>query len=205
ALLCDVPNAGASAAALAAALRPYLNAPGARSFVEQVAWADSRLVLAENMNMRVDKMCMAMSVEARAPFQDISVVEMGYRFPVGYKLGGDFKRVLKDAVRDLVPESILKRPKWGFNPPASDWLRTNLRPLVDTLLTRERVEAAGVFRPEMVTAVRQAHIVERKYELWSLWTALVFHLWHAIYIDESFKLDDEFTPARLVAITDPII
>ncbi|MBL8133108.1 MAG: asparagine synthase (glutamine-hydrolyzing) [Anaerolineae bacterium] len=205
ALLCNVPNAGASAAALAAALRPYLSAPGARSFVEQVAWADSRLVLAENMNMRVDKMCMAMSVEARAPFQDLSVVEMGYRFPVGYKLGGDFKRVLKDAVRDLVPESILKRPKWGFNPPASDWLRTNLRPLVDTLLTRERVEAAGVFRPEMVAAVRQAHIVERKYELWSLWTALVFHLWHAIYIDESFKLDDGFTPARLVAITDPIV
>ncbi|MBK8020245.1 MAG: asparagine synthase (glutamine-hydrolyzing) [Chloroflexi bacterium] len=200
-LLRSIPDAGASADALAAVLKSYLNAPGAHSFVERIAWADGRLVLAENMNMRVDKMCMAMSVEARAPFQDLSVVELGYRLPVEYKLGGDSKRVLKDALRGLVPENVLHRPKWGFNPPASDWMRNVLRPLIETLLTPERVAAVGVFRPETIQAVRQAHIVERKYEMWSLWTALVFHLWHAIYIEESFKLDKDFTPDHLVDMT----
>jgi len=175
----------ASASALDRVLRPYLDAPGADEFVERVAWADSRLALAENMNMRVDKMCMAVSVEARAPFQDQAVVELAYRLPVSYKLGGDFKRVLKDAVRGLVPESILSRPKWGFNPPASDWMRTILRPLIESTLTPERVEAVGIFRRESVAQVVHAHLVERKYELWSVWTALVFHLWYALYIDQT--------------------
>lgn len=189
ALLRDLPSAGDSAAALAAVLAPYLDAPGARSFVERAAWADSRLVLAESMNMRVDKMAMAASVEARAPFQDRALVELAYRLPERYKLGGDFKRVLKDAVRGLVPEATLTRPKWGFNPPASDWLRTSLRPLVEATLTRERVEAAGVFRYEAVAAAVQTHIHERGYALWPVWTALVFHLWHGLYIDGSISAD----------------
>src|SRR6185436_12776930 len=151
-------------------------------------------------NMRVDKMCMAMSIEARAPFQSRAVAELAYHLPQSYKLGGDFKRVLKDAVRGLVPESILQRPKWGFNPPASDWMRTILRPLIDATLTRERVEAAGVFRPDTIEAIKRAHLDEHKYELWSLWTAFIFQLWHGIYIDQSVHLDDGFTPARLFDI-----
>mgnify|MGYP000340492204 CR=1 FL=1 len=52
-------------------------------------------------------------------------------------------------------------------------------------LTPERVEAVGIFRRESVAQVVHAHLVERKYELWSVWTALVFHLWYALYIDQT--------------------
>lgn len=199
-LLKTLKSASDSAAILTGILRPHLAAQGSRSFVEQVAWADGRLVLAENMNMRVDKMCMAMSVEARAPFQDVSVAELAYRLPVSYKLGGDFKRILKDAMHGIVPDNILKRPKWGFNPPISDWMRTILRPLIESTLTRERVEAVGIFRPETVEAVKKAHLYEHKYELWSVWTTLIFHLWYGLYIDQSIQPDDRFTPSHLYEI-----
>jgi asparagine synthase (glutamine-hydrolysing) len=178
-----------SESALARILRPWLDAPGARDSVQRVAWADARLVLAENMNMRVDKMCMAVSVEARAPFQDTAVVDLAYRLPTAYKLGGDFKRVLKDALRGLMPESVLSRPKWGFNPPASGWLRGLLRPLVQTTLTRERVEAAGLFRPETVERVVRAHLDEGQYEMWSVWALLSIQLWHALYIEQSLPIE----------------
>ena len=146
--------------------------------------------------MRVDKMSMAMSMEARAPLEDHLLVELALRLPLEYKLrDGDFKRVLKDAVRDLVPPSILERPKWGFFPPISNWLRTIFRPLVDRYLSRDYVAAVGWFDPDAVQRIVHAHIVERKYELWPLYTLLVFHIWHALYIDGSLHLDHKLVPS----------
>jgi asparagine synthase (glutamine-hydrolysing) len=165
-----------------------------------VGYAEMRLRLAENHNMRVDKMSMAMSVEARSPLQDYRLAELALTIPLSHKLRrGDFKRVLKDAFAHRIPREVLTRPKWGFTPPASEWLRTALRPLVETILSPERVAAVGVFRPESISRLVHAHIVERRYELWALWSSLVFHLWHALYIDGSLTLDHPLTPAELYA------
>lgn len=189
---------GGSADALSSGLRAVLAEPNTPHFADRIAYADLRVALAENMNMRVDKMSMAMSVESRAPLQDYKLVELALRLPLNYKLRrGDFKTIFKDALGTSIPQEILKRPKWGFNPPASDWLRTILRPLVETTLTPERVAAAGVFRPEAVSGLIQAHVVERKYEMWPLWTALVFHLWHGLYIDGSLTLDHKLNASDL--------
>jgi asparagine synthase (glutamine-hydrolysing) len=103
--------------------------------------------------------------------------------PLEYKLrNGDFKRVFKDAVRDLIPPPILQRPKWGFAPPTSEWLRTVFRPLVDEYLSVERLSAGGFFRAEAVRALVEAHWSKRSYALWTIWPILIFQLWHAIYI-----------------------
>jgi asparagine synthase (glutamine-hydrolysing) len=186
--------------ALARWLRQVLAEPRSPHFADRIAYADLRVALAENMNMRVDKMSMAMSVEARAPLQDYRLVELALRLPLSYKLRrGDFKTIFKDALRTSIPQDILKRSKWGFNPPASDWMRTILRPLIEQTLTRERLAEAGVFRPEAVERLIQAHIVERKYEMWPLWTALVFHLWHGLYIDGSLTLDHALSASELYA------
>jgi len=93
---------------------------------------------------------------------------------------------------------VLNRPKWGFFPPASEWLRTVLRPLVDKYLAPDRVEAAGVFNSSGVSHLVNRHIVERQYELWPVWSLLTFHLWHALYIEGSLTLDHQITPAELV-------
>jgi asparagine synthase (glutamine-hydrolysing) len=156
--------------------------------------------LAEDSNMRVDKMTMLMSTEARAPFEDHHLIDLAFSLPLSHKLRqGDVKRVLKEAVRDLIPAEILERPKWGFTPPTSEWLRTTLRPLVETYLAPERIEAVGVFQPKAITALIDAHIHRRQYEVWALWPVLVFHLWHALYIDRSLTLDRRLPPADLLA------
>jgi asparagine synthase (glutamine-hydrolysing) len=177
-------------------LRPILAAPETAHFADRIAFASLNWWIAEDSNMRVDKMSMAMSMEARAPLEDHLLVELALRLPLEYKLrDGDFKRVLKDAVRDLVPPSILERPKWGFFPPISNWLRTIFRPLVDRYLSRDYVAAVGWFDPDAVQRIVHAHIVERKYELWPLYTLLVFHIWHALYIDGSLHLDHKLVPS----------
>jgi asparagine synthase (glutamine-hydrolysing) len=200
-LLANEALAAAAPASIAHAVRPLLAASHSRYFADRMAYTAVRLPLAEHYgNLRVDRMSMAMSVEARSPMQDYRFVEMAMQLPLEYKLrNGDCKRVLKDAVRDLVPGDVLRRPKWGFNPPASEWLRTTLLPLVQQVLTPERVAEAGFFRPEAVARLVHEHVVERKYELWTVWTALVFHLWYGLYIDRSITLDHKLAPADLYA------
>lgn len=199
-LMRDGALAARAGAVVGDSLRPLLNAPHVDHFAERIAYTSLRRWVAEDSNMRVDKMSMLMSVEARAPFQDPELVNLALRLPLAYKLrGGDVKRVLKDAVRDIVPAPVLERPKVGFAPPTSKWLRGALRPLVDTYLSREYVEAVGLFDPQAVAERVEAHLTHQRYELWTVYPLLVFHIWHALYVDGSLTLSDALTPERLLA------
>jgi asparagine synthase (glutamine-hydrolysing) len=181
-------------------LLPYLQHPDVQHFAERISYASLNLWLPEDSNMRVDKMAMLMSIEARAPLEDHHLAEWALSLPLTAKLRqGDFKRVYKDAIADLVPESILQRPKWGFTPPMSDWLRTVLRPLVQRVLAPEYVAQVGVFDVGAVQRIVHEHITEHKYRLKPLWTLFVFHLWHALYIDESVLLDGKISADDLRA------
>ncbi|HLA45397.1 MAG TPA: asparagine synthase (glutamine-hydrolyzing), partial [Aggregatilineales bacterium] len=107
-----------------------------KNMLDRIAYARLRLWLAEDNNMRVDKISMAMSIEVRSPFEDHEMVDFGLSVPLKNKLPDGGKAVLKDAVADLIPEESIKRAKWGFEPPMSEWLRTIFRPLVDTYLSK---------------------------------------------------------------------
>jgi len=199
ALLRDTALAAGAEAAVAGTLTDLLAAPCTPHFADRIAFTSLRRWVAEDSNMRVDKMSMLMSTEARAPFQDPALVDLAYRLPLAYKLrDGDFKRVLKDAVRGLVPDAVLDRPKRGFAPPSSDWLRGALRPLVETYLSMEYVESVGVFNPREVSRRVHQHLHHESYELWTVYPLLVFHLWHALYIDGVHSLDGNMSAARLL-------
>lgn len=205
-LLSDATLARRAPDIVNADLRSQLAQPGARCFTDRIAYANLRRIVAENFNMRVDKMSMAMSAETRAPYEDYELVDLALSLPLEYKLrNGDFKAVLKDAVRDLVPSTVLSRPKWGFNSPQSKWLRGPLRSLTEKMLAPERVAAAGFFDPKAVQRVVHAHIHEGRYEMWAVWSLLVFHLWYALYIDQSVTLEQKLTPAELHTPLSPAI
>jgi asparagine synthase (glutamine-hydrolysing) len=198
-LLADPKLAGGAYPLIAGIIGPLLDSPRTRHFADRVAFTSLNLWLAEDSNMRVDKMSMAMSIESRAPFEDHELAALALSIPLSYKLrNGDFKSILKTAVADLVPQEILSRPKWGFFPPASDWLRTVLRPLVETYLAPDRIAAAGIFRPEAVSRLVESHIVKREYQLWPLWTLFVFQIWHALYIEGSLTLPYKIAPTDLL-------
>ena len=185
-LLASVPHDQA----MIAALDDWLGAPQTPHFADRIAYASLAWWIPEDSNMRVDKMCMAMSLESRAPLEDHRLVEWALRLPLQHKLrDGDFKRVFKDAVRDLLPAEVLSRPKWGFTPPMSDWLRTIYRPLLERWLSPSYVAQVGVCQPQAVARLVDEHLNKRGYHLKVLWALLTFHLWHALFIDGSLRLD----------------
>src|SRR5204862_3158183 len=80
--------------------------------------------LPELLLMRLDKIAMASSVEGREPFLDHELVEFVLALPPRMKFrGGQGKYVLREAVRGMLPQEIVERPKQGFGTPMAEWLR----------------------------------------------------------------------------------
>jgi asparagine synthase (glutamine-hydrolysing) len=89
-----------------------------------MTYADLRHRLPELLLMRVDKMSMAVALEARVPFLDHKFVALAMSIPTEVKLrGGVSKAILKQAVRGLIPDEIIDRPKQGFGMPVREWLQ----------------------------------------------------------------------------------
>ncbi len=103
-------------------------------------YADLSLYLVDDILVKVDRMAMATSLETRAPFLDVDVMELAFSMPGHLKIrDGERKFVLKQAMKGLVPERILHRKKQGFSIPLKNWLRDELQPLMRDLLSAERV------------------------------------------------------------------
>lgn len=98
-----------------------------KSALHWMTYLDLRLRLPELLLMRVDKMTMGTSIEARVPFLDHKVVSLALSMPSAAKtLGGVPKRILKTAVTGLLPDDVIHRRKQGFSVPVGDWVMSRL-------------------------------------------------------------------------------
>jgi len=134
--------------------------------------------LADDILVKADRASMAASLELRAPYLDTAVVEFAARLPWRLKVSWTrTKVILKRALRGVVPEEILRRPKKGFGIPVAAWIRGPLRPLFEELLSEKSLREAGVFDPPAVRALLQTHLDGRADLRKPLWTLLMFQLW----------------------------
>jgi len=134
--------------------------------------------LCDDILVKADRASMAASLEVRAPFLDTEVVEYALRLPSRYKLGVfETKRVLRRALRGLVPEAILRRPKKGFGIPVAAWIRGPWRPLFEDLFARPSLERSGVLDARAARAVLDRHLSGREDLRKPLFTLAAFLLW----------------------------
>src|SRR2546428_10042030 len=114
--------------------------------------------LAELLLMRVDKITMASSVEARVPFLDHALVEFTMRLPTDLKIrGGRTKYLLKKAMTGLLPEEIIHRPKQGFGAPVKEWLRGELYGEAFSAVIPSRLRQANILGYDPVGRLVLAH------------------------------------------------
>jgi asparagine synthase (glutamine-hydrolysing) len=151
------------------AIRPihdrFLKNAWETSNLNWMSYLDLNLRLPELLLMRVDKMTMGVSLEGRVPFLDHKFVELAMSIPENMKTrDGNLKRVLKNAVRGLIPDQIIDRKKQGFGVPVHEWL-------FDKLGDRARAEI-GQFCSETnlldPAGVRELHEKKRHTSLWYL-------------------------------------
>jgi asparagine synthase (glutamine-hydrolysing) len=134
--------------------------------------------LLDDILFKVDRASMYSSLEVRAPFLDVEVVELLNSLPESMKrpaAGG--KWLLKELMRGKLPDTIIIRPKKGFGIPLSGWLRGPLRPLCEELLSPEAIRAGGLFNVACIEQLKRQHFTRKANHRKLLWTLMVFQMW----------------------------
>jgi asparagine synthase (glutamine-hydrolysing) len=182
----DLLAAGVSAepASLAAyrnVMQTWESAPG--GLLQRLLYTDIKTYLVELL-MKQDNMSMAASIESRVPFLDHLLVEFAINIPQRFQVGGlAGKRILKKAVEDLLPHSILYRPKLGFPTPWSGWLAGPSLDRIESLLTEPRAARRGLFNPAMVRRLFEEHRTKYRDHYDRLWRLLNLELWFRVFLE----------------------
>lgn len=144
----------------------------------QQQYVDVKTYLADDIMTKVDRMSMAVSLEAREPLLDYRIVEFALNLPPQMKLNGSrTKSILRNAVKRLVPDLVLEKPKQGFSIPMKHWLRTSLKPMMLDLLSKDSLNHHGYFDHQVVSKWIQEHLDGRVNHSHRLWSLMVFELW----------------------------
>jgi len=115
----------------------YHETSQADDYLTQAMYVDSKSQLADQLLMKVDKMSMASSLEARCPLLDHKLIEFVRKLPTEMKISNmGSKLILRKALIDLLPTEIMERPKQGFEVPLRKWLREDVEDCVHELLLR---------------------------------------------------------------------
>lgn len=151
---------------------------GARDELDALIYQDLRLRLPELLLMRVDKLTMANSIEARVPFLDHELVELAMAVPRDEKIrDGIGKHVLKRAVSELLPPELVWRPKQGFGTPVSQWFRGELGDQLDRQLKTGAINETGWLDAERVRQLLDLHRSGRAERSFQLWNVLNLSAW----------------------------
>lgn len=141
---------------------------------------DTLNILPDDFLTKVDRASMAVSLETRAPFLDPQVFEFAWRLPLEWRIGpGTGKLLLREALRGLVPEGIIDRPKQGFAIPVGAWLKGPLRPWAESLLDERRLRAEGFLSPGPIRRKWAEHLAGTHDRQSEIWAAVVFQEWLA--------------------------
>jgi asparagine synthase (glutamine-hydrolysing) len=178
-------------------------ATDARDFGEATLGVDAALYLPDDLLVKVDIASMAHALEARSPFLDHELMEFAATMPFDLKIRGRVKKyILKRALGNLLPQTILHRPKMGFGVPIDRWLRGELRELLADTLLSPRALGRGYFTAAVVRRMVDEHVRGRASWHYLLWTLLMLELWHRTHIDGDGERGRRGVPAVAAPTTD---
>jgi asparagine synthase (glutamine-hydrolysing) len=156
--------------------------PGA-DLLQKMTYLELKNRLAELLLMRVDKMTMRNSVEARVPFLDVDLVEFAIALPPEMKVrNGQGKYLLKKAVSRLLPKEIIDRPKQGFSAPVSEWFREELGERARREIRSSSLAERGLLDYDAIDDLWRAHRAGRGDWAFQLWNIYNVSAWHDYWI-----------------------
>jgi asparagine synthase (glutamine-hydrolysing) len=158
---------------------------GNRGDIDKSLYVDVKSYLVDNILTKVDRMSMGVSLETRVPLIDKELVELAFSMPESLKVAkGTTKVLLKRVAARHIPSNCVYRPKEGFSIPIKHWLGTQFRPLLDGLLSRERIESEGLFQWETIHRLKQGHLSGAENHSHILWSLIVFQAWRDKWLDQ---------------------
>jgi len=152
--------------------------------VDRGLYTDVHTYMVDDILTKVDRMSMAVSLEAREPLLDHRLLEFAATVPTSLKIkNGRGKYLLRKALEKKVPREILERGKQGFEAPIGEWLRGPLAPMAESLLSDGTLRDRGIFNDREVTRLWTEHRDGRADHRHRLWQLMMLELWFRQFID----------------------
>ena len=149
------------------------------SALRRILYFDQTSWLPDNLLERGDRMTMAASLEARMPFMDHELAAFVSALPDACRVRGlQTKWILREAMKRLLPEAILKRPKVGFRVPVNEWFRGPMRAYLYDHLVSVDSKTREYYRHEALEKILQEHMQGRQNHEKLLWSLLTLEIWH---------------------------
>jgi asparagine synthase (glutamine-hydrolysing) len=154
-------------------------------------YVDLKSYLTDNCLVKVDRMSMAASLEARVPLLDKDLVELAFLIPDKFKVAnGKTKILLKRLAAQRIPADCVYRPKEGFSIPIKNWLNNELRPLMEDFLNDKRVKEEGIFQTGTIERLKREHASGLANHSHVIWSLIVFQAWRRQWLEAKTALSD---------------
>lgn len=152
--------------------------------LDRVLAVDVKSYLPHDLLVKMDIATMANSLEARSPFLDHKVMEFAARLPRNLKVRGrTLKYLLRKYAERLLPPAAMNRRKMGFGVPVGEWMRGEMRPLLEDTLLSKRAIQRGYFQPDAIRRFIGEHVEGRHDHSFRLWSLLWLELWRREFLD----------------------
>ena len=146
--------------------------------LNQLLYVDAKTFLLDDNLVKVDRMTMINSLEARVPLLDHELVEKVAMMPPRVKTRLlETKILLRKAVRNLLPSKIRKGKKKGFTPPLPHWIRGELKPLVTEYFSDHKLRDTGILNPTYCKKILDEHLSGMRDNNRQIWTILALVRW----------------------------
>jgi asparagine synthase (glutamine-hydrolysing) len=137
--------------------------------------------------MKADKMTMAYGIEERAPLLDYRLAEFAFSLPNHLKINNNAgKIILKKSMNSYLPRDIIYRKKHGYNAPMDNWLKDNLKEVLNSLIEENEHQLYQKQYVYQLFEKFQNTGLNYKANFWNaqkLWSILVFEIWYRIFIE----------------------
>jgi len=159
---------------------------GSDNRTEQTVYADFATYLPDDLLVKVDIASMTVALEGRSPFLDHTMLELTAQIPFHLKLKGlnNKKYILKEALRGIIPDEVMFRPKMGFGVPIDHWFRNELKDYTREKLLNGRLVKDGLFRREYIEHILNQHCNTHINFSPHIWALLTLELWFEEYFPQ---------------------
>lgn len=154
------------------------NIPKENESLNKMLFWDMKFFLTDHNLNYTDKMSMAHGVEVRVPFLDKELVEFSTKLPVHLKMNGlTTKYLLKKVAERYLPKEVIYRSKTGFGAPIRDWLKSDLKPMVNERLNIEHLTKQRIFNPDAVQEMIEKNDSGKFDFSYNIWSMLAIQSW----------------------------
>ena len=159
------------------------------SLLQKAADLNIKLWLENDSNVKVDRASMAYSVEVRSPFLDYRVIEYARSLPISYRFKkGKQKRILRDILKEYIPEEIFNLPKSGFSVPIADWMRNELKDEFKSALSDDFLASVPNLNVQKFKKLLDEHMSGKENHTSYIWKLYVLSKWFDKYnFNDSIK------------------